>query len=121
MDNPEEAFTHKLNDIRNYFNSGFVILICSSIFLLAPNRKIVLAGFLSCIPLHLIFINLFEDMNYYVRAGWVMLTIFLIINLFSSNRRWRHWKELVKIESKGMLWFGIGLLMSLVMLHVLFH
>ena len=121
LDNPQDAFTHTLNEIRNYFNSGFVVIICSAIFLVAPNKRIVLAGFLACIPLHLIFIYSFENMNYFVRAGWVMLTAFLFINLLSQNKRWRSLKELIQYDSKGTLQFGIGLLLSLVLLHVIFH
>jgi len=121
LENPQEAFTHTLNEIRNYFNSGFVVIICSAIFLLAPNKKLVLAGFLACIPLHLLFIFAFDGMNYFVRAGWVMLTAFLLINFISQNKRWRSWKELFVYDSKGVVQFGIGLLISLVVLHIVFH
>ncbi len=121
LDNPEDAFTHTLNEIRNYFNSGFVVLICSAIFLLAPNKKLVLIGFLACIPLHLIFIFSFENMNYFVRAGWVMLSAFLFINLASKNKRWQHWQTLLIYNSRNLLHFGIGLLIALVLLHVFFH
>jgi len=127
MDNPEEAFTHTLNEIRNFFNSGFVIIICSAIFLMAPDRKKVLIGFLICIPLHLVFIFIFREnmigfkMNYFVRAGWVMLIAFMFINLLSKNKRWRSWRELLVYDSKGLLQFGLGLVMALVLLHVIFH
>jgi SSS family solute:Na+ symporter len=66
--NPEAAFTHTLNELRYYINCGIVVLICTAAFMVTPNRRATLIGFLSTIPLHLIIIALFPDMNYFVRA-----------------------------------------------------
>ena len=118
--NPDAAFTHTLNELRYYINCGIVVLICAAGFLIAPNKKWALIGFLTTIPLHLIIIYLFPDMNYFVRAMWVILIAFSLVSI-ASNFKWRSWKNLIEYDSKVILNVGIGLLLSLVALHVIFH
>ena len=119
--NPEDAFTHTLNELRYYINCGIVVLICTAGFLLAPNRKVVLFAFVSTIPLHLLLKYGFPEMNYFVRAGWVIVIAFAMIATTSWRTGWTKWRDLFHYDSKIIGQLGLGLLLSLVVLHVVFH
>ena len=84
--NPDDAFTHTLNELRYYINCGIVVLICAAIFLVAPKHKITLVAFFATIILQLILKFIFPDMNYFVRAMWVILISFFMIKLFSKTK-----------------------------------
>ncbi len=129
FENPEAAFTHTLNELRYYINCGIVVLICSAAFLIAPNHKLTLAAFLSTIPLHLILQyglpEIFPDfptINYFVRAMWVIIIAFLILAIptIMKNGVGEPNKWLV-FADKQMQKIALGLLVSLVVLHVVFH
>jgi len=119
--NPEAAFTHTLNELRYYINCGIVVLICTAAFMATPNRKMTLVGFLSTIPLHLIIIYLFPEMNYFVRAMWVILIALTAVMASSARGGLRTWKELIQYDSPEILRVGGILLASLVALHVIFQ
>jgi len=119
--NPEAAFTHTLNELRYYVNCGIVVLICTAAFLVIPNRKATLIGFLSTIPLHLIIIYFFPDMNYFVRAMWVIIIALSFVVISSMNNGFRTWKELIQYDSSQILRVGGVLLASLVLLHIVFQ
>ena len=121
FENPEAAFTHTLNELRYYINCGIVVLICSVGFLVAPNHRVALFAFLLTIPLHLIIIWFFPEMNYFVRAGWVILIGFLLVWIGSAKAGWRPWRDLVRYDSSGIWQVGLGLAMSLGVLHLVFH
>ena len=121
FENPEAAFTHTLNELRYYINCGIVVLICSAGFMIAPNHRLALIGFLSTVPLHLIVIALYPEMNYFVRAMWVILIAFAIVSMGTIKTGWRTWNELVRYDSPEIAKLGIGLLASLVLLHWVFH
>ncbi len=119
--NPDAAFTHTLNELRYYINCGIVVLICTAALMVSPNQKLTLIAFLSTIPLHLIIINVFPDMNYFVRAFWVIIIAFGIISVSGFQHGWRSWKDLLVYESQDIKWVGVALAISLVALHVVFH
>ncbi len=121
FDNPDAAFTHTLNELRYYINCGIVVLICSAAFMVAPNHRLTFAAFLSTIPLHLIIIHYFPDMNYFVRAGWVITIAFLIVSLSTFKTGWRSLRELIQYDSSRIMQVGLGLLASLILLHIIFH
>jgi SSS family solute:Na+ symporter len=120
--NPENAFTHLLNELRYYINCGIVVLICTAAFLLTPNRKVVLAAFLLTIPLQITFKYFLPEMNYFVRAGWVIVIplciIFISILKEGSIRSPKEWFVFANDRIK---WAGIGLALSLGVLHYVFH
>ena len=121
FENPEAAFTHTLNELRYYINCGIVVLICTAAFMVTPNRKATLIGFLSTIPLHLIIIYQFPDMNYFVRAMWVILIAFAVSAAGALMQGgFRNWKELIQYDSPRIGKIGLVLLASLVALHVVF-
>lgn len=119
--NPEDAFTHTLNELRYYINCGIVVLICTAAFLVIPNRRATLIAFLSTVPLHLAIIHFFPEMNYFVRAMWVILIALFFVILASFKDGIRTWEELIQYDSKEILKVGGGLLISLVLLHIVFH
>ncbi len=120
--NPQDAFTHTLNEMRYYFNTGFVVLICAAAFLILKNQKHILFGYLSTVPLYAFFKLGFPDMNYLLRAGVVILIGFLILALPAMlNGGLRGSKEIYKSSSKRLTYFGLGMILSLVLLHVVFH
>ena len=131
FENPEAAFTHTLNELRYYINCGIVVLICSAAFMIAPNQRLALIAFLSTIPLHLLFKGfdigwisfegLFPSMNYFVRAGWVIVIAFGIVSLSTLKTGWTKWTDLIQYDSKEIKHIGLALLLSLLTLHVIFH
>ncbi|MFD2586438.1 SLC5 family protein [Croceitalea marina] len=114
------AFTHTLNELRYFINCGIVVLICAAAFLMAPKHRVALFGFVATIPLQFLFIYLFPDMNYLVRAMWVMLIGFTIIWLGSKSS---FIKDKLKPEPASPLLgkVGIGMALSLIALHIIFH
>ena len=60
-------------------------------------------------------------MNYFVRAMWVILIAFAIVSLGSIRSGWRSWKEIIVYDSPTIGKIGLGLLLSLVLLHLIFH
>mgnify|MGYP003683064201 FL=1 len=118
--NPDDAFTHTLNELRYYINCGIVVLICAAIFLVAPKHKITLVAFFATIILQLILKFIFPDMNYFVRAMWVILISFFMIKLFSKTKFIRI-KSLIHSDSNQIKKLGLGMLISLILLHIIFH
>lgn len=118
--NPDDAFTHTLNELRYYINCGIVVLICAAIFLVAPKYKITLVAFFATIILQLILKFIFPDMNYFVRAMWVILISFFMIKLFSKTK-FKRIKSLIHSDSNQIKKLGLGMLISLILLHIIFH
>ena len=118
--NPDDAFTHTLNELRYYINCGIVVLICAAIFLVAPKHKITLVAFFGTVILQLILKFIFPDMNYFVRAMWVILISFFMIKLFSKTK-YKRIKSLIHSDSNQIKKLGLGMLISLILLHIIFH
>lgn len=121
FENPEAAFTHTLNELRYYINCGIVVLICSAGFLVLPKQRVALIAFVATIPLHLMILWLFPDMNYFIRAMWVILIAFSFVATASWSGGWRAPRDLWVAESTVIRQLGWGLLASLVLLHIVFH
>ena len=118
--NPDDAFTHTLNELRYYINCGIVVIICAAIFLVAPKYKITLIAFFATVILQLILKFIFPDMNYFVRAMWVILISFFMIKLFSKTK-FKSIKSLIYSDSNQIKKLGLGMLISLILLHIIFH
>lgn len=121
FENPELAFTHTLNELRYYINCGIVVLICTAAFLVLPNQSMTLMVFLSTIPLQIIFQKIFPGMNYFVRAGWVIVIAISLVTIFSWKGGWRSRRELIQFKDPVIGRIGVGLAVSLLLLHVIFH
>ena len=120
FDNPNSAFTHTLNNLRYYINCGIVVLICSAVLLIRPNLKLVLVAFLLTLPLNIGLQVLLPEMNYFVRAFWVIfsgLTIALVGSKGGLNPLFSLFQP---ANSKTKRW-GWALAISLFILHLVFH
>jgi SSS family solute:Na+ symporter len=128
----QSAFTHTLNEIRYYVNCGLVVVICSAAFLLTPKRWLAAVAFLSTVVLQFTFVHTFPEMNYFIRAGWVILIGFLLVALptvFGLREKTEPptkggfipLQKIFSFANRQVMWAGLGLLFSLVLLHLLFH
>jgi SSS family solute:Na+ symporter len=117
---PNTAFTHTLNELRYFINCGIVVIICAAVFLIAPNHRITFTTFLGTIIFQFLFISFFPEMNYFVRAMWIILLGFILIYIFSKTN-FKNPIELFKSGSKKIKRFGLLMLISLILLHIIFH
>ena len=120
FENPSAAFTHTLNELRYYINCGIVVLICAAALILIPNRKRVLWAFVLTLPFNLFIQNTLPDMNYFVRAFWVIF-IGLGIALSGSWGALQKPKSLFVAHSPRERLSGFALGVSLLLLHFIFH
>jgi SSS family solute:Na+ symporter len=120
FDDPDSAFTHTLNNLRYYINCGIVVLICSSVLLLKPSKNSILTAFLITIPLNISLQYLIPEMNYFLRAFWVIFSGLLIALVFNLQKIQNLYK-LTYVSSKYNLILGCFLLTSLIIIHIIFH
>jgi SSS family solute:Na+ symporter len=114
------SFTHTLNEIRYYINTGIVILICVAAFMMTPRQRLVAFVFLGTIPLQIILKYFFPDMNYFVRPMWVILIGFAVI-FFGSKGGFAKNKTYFEPATPLIGKFGIAMLLSLGVVHIIFH
>ncbi len=120
FDSPESAFTHTLNSLRYYINCGIVVLIISAIFLIKPKVKVILIAFIMTIPLNFLIQFLFTEINYFLRAFFVII-FGLIIVFFSNRKKILSLNSILNSSSIKNTYIGIILLLSLILTHVIFH
>jgi SSS family solute:Na+ symporter len=120
FDDPNSAFTHTLNNLRYYINCGVVVLICSAVVLLKPNRNIVLFAFIATLPLNIALQLYMPEMNYFVRAFWVII-IGLFITIIGSMGKLNSLLSLFQPADKYSRNWGWALAITLVLLHIVFH
>lgn len=122
FNNPEDAFTHTLNEMRYYLNTGFVVVVCAAAFLGLVKHRLALVGFLVTIPLHLLFQWLSPDMNYFVRAMWVIVIGFMIVaGPTWARKEGRPAESLLQFADVGVRNASFWLLGSLLLTHIIFH
>ena len=119
--NPDAAFTHTLNELRYYINCGIVVVILSAVLLVAPVPRITLWAFLASAPVNIGLQILFPEMNYFVRAGVVIVSLFVVFQLLLGRGAFRPWRTLFVADGRRVVWAGVGLALSLMALHVVFH
>ena len=120
FDNPDSAFTHTLNNLRYYINCGIVVLICSAVLLVKPNIKVVLFAFVATLPINIGLQLVFPEMNYFVRAFWVIFSG-LSLGIIASKGQLNHIVELFQPASNQSRNWGWALAASLILLHFVFH
>ena len=120
FDDPNSAFTHTLNNLRYYINCGIVVLICSAVVLLKPNRNIVLFAFIATLPLNIALQLFMPEMNYFVRAFWVII-IGLFITIIGSMGKLNSLLSLFQPADKYSRNWGWALAITLALLHMVFH
>ena len=120
FDNPNSAFTHTLNSLRYYINCGIVVLLCSAVLLIRPNHQGILWAFILTLPLNIALQYFFPEMNYFVRAFWVIL-IGLTISVCTSRFEINSMMSLLKPADRQHTFWGLVLAVSLLCLHLIFH
>ena len=120
FDDPNSAFTHTLNNLRYYINCGIVVLICSAVILTKPRQEIVLFAFIVTLPVNISLQIFFPEMNYFVRAFWVIL-IGLLLTTLASRGRFNSLLSLFRPANNLTRNFGWALAISLILLHIIFH
>jgi len=120
FDDPNSAFTHTLNNLRYYINCGIVVLICSAVILIKPRQEIVLFAFIATLPLNISLQIFLPEMNYFVRAFWVIL-IGLFLTTLASRGQFNSLLLLFRPANNLTRNFGWALAISLILLHIIFH
>ena len=120
FDDPNSAFTHTLNNLRYYINCGIVVLICSAVILTKPRQEIVLFAFITTLPINISLQIFLPEMNYFVRAFWVIL-IGLLLTTLASRGRFNSLLSLFRPANNLNRNFGWALAISLILLHIIFH
>ena len=120
FDDPNSAFTHTLNNLRYYINCGIVVLICSAVILIKPRQEIVLFAFIATLPVNISLQIFLPEMNYFVRAFWVIL-IGLFLTTLASRGQFNSLLLLFRPANNLTRNFGWALAISLILLHIIFH
>ena len=120
FDSPESAFTHTLNSLRYYINCGIVVLITSAIFLIKPKVKVILIAFIMTIPLNFLIQFSFTEINYFLRA-FIVIVFGLIIVFFYNRKKILSFNSVLNSSSIKNTYIGIILLLSLILIHIIFH
>ena len=120
FDDPNSAFTHTLNNLRYYINCGIVVLICSAVLLIKPKQDIVLFAFIATLPVNILLQVFLPEMNYFVRAFWVIL-IGLTITMLASRGQFNSLLSLIRPANNFTRNCGWALAISLIALHIIFH
>ena len=120
FDDPNSAFTHTLNNLRYYINCGIVVLICSAVILIKPRQEIVLFAFIATLPVNISLQIFLPEMNYFVRAFWVIL-IGLSLTTLASRGQFNSLFSLFRPANNLTKNFGWALAISLILLHIIFH
>ena len=120
FDDPNSAFTHTLNNLRYYINCGIVVLICSAVILIKPRQEIVLFAFIATLPVNISLQIFLPEMNYFVRAFWVII-IGLSLTTLASWGQFNSLLSLFRPANNLTKNFGWALAISLILLHIIFH
>ena len=120
FDDPNSAFTHTLNNLRYYINCGIVVLICSAVILIKPRQEIVLFAFIATLPINISLQIFLPEMNYFIRAFWVIM-IGLSLTILASRGQFNSLLSLFRPANNLTKNFGWVLAISLILLHIIFH
>ena len=120
FDNPKSAFTHTLNNLRYFINCGVVVLISCAVLLYKPNIKIVLLAFLITLPVNIGIQFLVPEMNYFVRAFWVIFSG-LVLGILGSKGQLNNLFRLFSSASNRSRNWGWALVLILIFIHFIFH
>jgi SSS family solute:Na+ symporter len=94
--------------------------MCAAVLLIKPNKKIVLMAFIASLPINIALQLLFPEMNYFLRAFWVIATS-LGFALVANKGKIHKLASLFQPSNKKIRNWGIALAISLVALHIIFH
>lgn len=120
---PGFALTHWFNDVSYYIKNGFVVLISAAIFLIKPSPKLVFYALFLSIAVSLGLKFTFPDLAYFNRALSTIVLTFAVVAIPTVARNgWRiKMQDLVQIASPKIGYCALGLGVSLMVVHVVFH
>ena len=95
-------------------------MIFSDVVLFKPNRNVVLFAFIATLPLNIALQLLMPEMNYFVRAFWVII-IGLFITIIGSMGKLNSLLSLFQPADKYSRNWGWALAITLILLHIVFH
>ncbi len=121
FNNSETAFTHTLNQLRYFVNCGIVVLIVGAVIFIRPSHRGALLAFIVTVPFQFLILWIFPDMNYFMRAFWVIISGLAMLALLSWPVKTCSPASLFKGSGVSTGRFGWILLASLIMIHVVFH
>jgi SSS family solute:Na+ symporter len=87
---------------------------------LHPNRRLVLIAFGITLPINVGLQLLLPEMNYFVRAFWVIFSG-LLVAVVGSGLKVRGFKDLLEAADHVTGRWGWALAGSLLLLHIVFH
>ena len=119
----ENALAHWFNELSYYVKNGFVVLITAATFLVRPPRWLVIAALLATIAMYFGLKVQVPEMSYLVRSAWVIVIAFAVVAIPTVIKNgWRlPVQRLIEAPDRGVAGFGLALLASLILTHVLFH
>ena len=97
-----------------------MVLICSAVLLIKPNIKVVLFAFVATLPINIGLQLILPEMNYFVRAFWVIFSG-LCLGIIASKGQLNSIVSLFQPASKQSRNWGWALAISLLFLHFIFH
>ena len=115
------AFTHTLNELRYYFNHGFVVVVCTAALLLMPSKWLALAAFLITVPVNFVLQKylLPDGFPYLVRALIVITSCFALVSIPTILKNGLlPIKEFVKSADPRVTRYGLMLLCSMIAIHI---
>ena len=121
--NPTFALTHWFNDMSYYIKVGFVILICSAVFLYRARPGLVLAMMVATVGIKLLYEALLPGVAYFNITALTILTGLAVVaaEAWARNRRGIRWREIWYAADRGVATSGVALAASLVILQIVFH
>ena len=120
---PGFALTHWFNDVSYYIKNGFVVLISAAVFLFKPSPKLVFYALFLSIAVSLGLKWIVPDLAYFNRALLTIVLTFGVVAIPTVIKNgWRiNVRNLVQIASPNVGYCALGLGVSLIAAHVLFH
>jgi len=120
FNNPEAAFTHTTNELRYLIFTSIIVLICSSIILIKPKAKSIMFCFLICIPINLMIKIFVPEINYFFRI-FIVCSSVLGLAILLNRKHINSFKNSLQFYSPKHKYYGITLLLSLILVHIIFN
>ena len=122
-DGEELALTHWFNEMTYYVKNGYVVLIVAAVFLIKPSSRLVMGALGLSIVLYFLGALALPDMNYMVRSSFVIVIALVCVALPTMIMNgWRiPISQLIERPETAVTRFGLAMLASLILSHIVFH
>ena len=122
LERPTSAFTHTLNQIRYFVNCAIVVIIIAcALYLRGSVERATLIGAALTVPLQFLTLHFLPELNYFLRAFLVIVLGLGAVFALSSTTSWRLSKDIWIAHDKSVQKAGWWLLVSLVIIHLIWH